>query len=151
MSGTLQHLDPTTLLIGENVRDNATLDPQFVASVREHGVLQPITAVRSDTGIEVRDGQRRTLGAREAKLDAIPVYALDRQATDDKIATAERIAHQIVTNDQRSALTDAQCAKVHSTGAWMKPAPAEGRWRRSARGLGACGTSCVGRVGTARP
>jgi ParB family chromosome partitioning protein len=111
MTGTLQHLDPTILLIGENVRDNAALDSQFVASVREHGVLQPITAVRTDTGIEVRDGQRRTLAAREAKLNTIPVYVLDGQAADDKTATAERIAHQIVTNDQRSALTDAQRVK----------------------------------------
>jgi ParB family chromosome partitioning protein len=39
------------------------------------------------------------------------VYVLDRQAADHKTATAERIAHQIVTNDQRSALTDAQRVK----------------------------------------
>ena len=26
MTGTLEHLDPATLLIGENVRDNAALD-----------------------------------------------------------------------------------------------------------------------------
>jgi ParB family chromosome partitioning protein len=32
---------------------------QFVASIREHGVLQPITAIRTDDGVEVRDGQRR--------------------------------------------------------------------------------------------
>ena len=61
MSGTLQHLDPATLVIGDNVRDSAALVPQFVASIAEHGVLQPITAVRTDDGIEVRDGQRRTL------------------------------------------------------------------------------------------
>jgi hypothetical protein len=30
MTGTLEHLDPTTVLIGENVRDNVSLDPQFV-------------------------------------------------------------------------------------------------------------------------
>ena len=48
MSGTLEHLDPTTLLIGENVRDKAGLEPQFVASIGEHGVLQPVTAVRTD-------------------------------------------------------------------------------------------------------
>src|SRR5439155_15023480 len=83
----------------------------FLASVREHGVLQPITAVRTDAGVEVRDGQRRTLAAREAKLAVIPVYVLDGQSTDEKTATAERIAHQIVTNDQRAALTDAQRAK----------------------------------------
>ena len=36
-------------------------------------------------------------------------------------------------------------AKVQSTGAWMQPAPAEVRWRASARGLGICGMPCVGR------
>jgi hypothetical protein len=76
------------------VRDNAALDAHFLASVREHGVLQPITAVRTEAGIEVRDGQRRTLAARKAKLETIPVYVLDGQVTDDKAATAERIAQQ---------------------------------------------------------
>ena len=85
--------------IADNVRDNAALDSQFLASVCEHGVLQPITAIRTDADIEVRDGQRRTLAAREARLDTIPVYVLDAQPADDKTATAERIAHQIVTND----------------------------------------------------
>ena len=69
--------NPTALLIGENVHDNAALDSQFLASVREHVVLQPITAIRADVGMEVRDGQRCTLAAREAKLDTIPVYVLD--------------------------------------------------------------------------
>jgi len=59
MTGTLQHLDPTTLLIGDNVRDDAALDKPFLASVCEHDVLQPITAVPTAAGIEVRDGQRR--------------------------------------------------------------------------------------------
>jgi ParB family transcriptional regulator, chromosome partitioning protein len=92
MTGTLQHLDPTTVLIGVNVRDDAAMDDQFIASVREHGVLQPITAVRTSAGIEVRDGQRRTLAAREAKLPTIPVYVLDASTSGDKTATAERIA-----------------------------------------------------------
>ncbi len=72
MSGTLEHLDPTTVLIGENVRDTVVLDPQFVASIAQHGVLQPVTAVRTDDGVEVRDGQRRTLAAREARLSQHP-------------------------------------------------------------------------------
>jgi ParB family transcriptional regulator, chromosome partitioning protein len=71
-------------------------------------VLQLITAVRTDAGIEVRDGRRRTLAAREAKLPTIPLYIVDTPTSDDKGATAEPIAHQIVTNDQHSALTDAQ-------------------------------------------
>jgi hypothetical protein len=66
MSGTLEHLDPTTLVIGDNVRDTVVLEPQFIASIGEHGVLQPVTAVRTDDGVEVRDGQRRTMAARDA-------------------------------------------------------------------------------------
>jgi ParB family transcriptional regulator, chromosome partitioning protein len=53
MTGNLQHLDPTTLLIGENVRDNAALDEQFLASVREHGVL--LSTARS-TRIDAGEG-----------------------------------------------------------------------------------------------
>ena len=111
MSGTLEHLDPTTLVIGDNVRDTADLDPQFLASITEHGVLQPVTAVRTDDGVEIRDGQRRTLAAREAKLTTIPVYVLATAQTPPKSATAERIAQQIVANDHRESLTDAQRAK----------------------------------------
>jgi ParB family chromosome partitioning protein len=109
--GTLEHLDPHLLVLDENVRDVARLDPDFAASVREHGVLQPITAVQGTDGVvRVRDGQLRTLAAIAADLDAIPVYV--RPAADDtKTDAANRIVHQIVANDQRSALTDAQRAK----------------------------------------
>ena len=37
MTGTLEHLDPASVLVGENVRDTADLDPRFIASIREHG------------------------------------------------------------------------------------------------------------------
>ncbi|KAA0093578.1 nuclease [Mycolicibacterium sp. P1-18] len=107
MTGTLEHLDPTTLHLADNVRDDAALDANFLASVAEHGVLQPVTAVRAaDDRIEVRDGQRRTLAARHAGLSTIPVYVLDATGTD----TAARITHQMVTNDHRTPLTDAQRA-----------------------------------------
>jgi ParB-like chromosome segregation protein Spo0J len=39
--GTLEHVDPHALVIGDNVRDDAALDAEFIASIREHGVLQP--------------------------------------------------------------------------------------------------------------
>ncbi|KUI34195.1 ParB N-terminal domain-containing protein [Mycobacterium sp. GA-2829] len=101
--GTLEHLDPQTVTLEDNVRDAAALDADFLASITEHGVLQPVTAVRTGEEVRIRDGQRRTLAARQAGLPTIPVYVLD--APD---GAAERIAHQIVTNDQRTALTDAQ-------------------------------------------
>ena len=107
----LEHLDPTTVLIGESVRDTVVLDPQFVASIAQHGVLQPITAVRTDDGVEVRDGQRRTLAARQARLSSIPVYVLATAQMPPKSIAAERITQQIVANDHRASLTDAQRAK----------------------------------------
>ena len=62
--GSLEHLDPNVLQIGENVRDAVDLGKEFLASLREHGVLVPITAVRDEDGtVTVRNGQRRTLGA----------------------------------------------------------------------------------------
>ena len=101
MTGTLEHLDPAAVLVGENVRDTADLDPRFIASIREHGVLQPLTAIRTDAGIEVRDGQRRTLAAREAGLASIPVYVIDTDTTNSKAATAE--THRPPNRHQRPA------------------------------------------------
>ncbi|ORA26314.1 ParB/RepB/Spo0J family partition protein [Mycobacterium aquaticum] len=109
--GTLEHLDPATLDIDDNVRDDATLDKTFVASIAENGVLVPITAVRSaedPSVIRVRNGQMRTLAARELGLTSIPVYVLPSSAADASEETVERIVHQIVTNDRVKALTEAQ-------------------------------------------
>jgi ParB family chromosome partitioning protein len=98
--GTLEHLDPSTLQLEGNVRDDAVLTKQFLASIAENGVLVPVTAVRTPEGaIVVRTGQRRTLAAREAGLATIPVYV-----HDDGI----RLVEQIVENDHRTGLTEAQ-------------------------------------------
>lgn len=112
--GTLEHLDPATLEIGDNVRDEAVLDKSFLASIAENGVLTPITAVRSADNpdiIRVRNGQMRTLAARELGLTTVPVYVLPSSAADASEETIERIVHQIVTNDQVKAITDAQRAR----------------------------------------
>lgn len=56
-------LDPHALDIGANVRDQVDLSetPDFVESIRDHGVLEAISAVQlADGQIVVRDGQRRT-------------------------------------------------------------------------------------------
>ena len=112
--GTLEHLDPTLLDIGDNVRDDAALSKDFIASIAELGVLVPITGVRDPERSEVvrvRNGQRRTLAAREAGLASVPVYVLPSTAADANQETIDRIVHQIVTNDQKEDLTDAQRAR----------------------------------------
>lgn len=107
--GTLEHLDPTTLVVDTNVRDEADLDADFIASIAEHGVLQPIAAVRAADGqILVRAGQRRTLAARAAGLATVPVYVRPLAPGDDLV---ERVTEQIVENDQRRELTESQRAR----------------------------------------
>ena len=47
-------------------------------------MLVPLTAVRGDDGVvRIRNGQRRTLGAREFGLSTVPVYVLAATATGD--------------------------------------------------------------------
>jgi ParB family transcriptional regulator, chromosome partitioning protein len=107
--GTLEHLDPTTLVVDTNVRDDADLDADFIASISEHGVLQPIAAVRAADGQTlVRAGQRRTLAARAAGLATVPVYVRPLAPGDDLV---ERVTEQIVENDQRRELTESQRAR----------------------------------------
>ena len=101
-AGTIEDLDPRTLIVAANVRTGAQLDAQFVASLRDLGVLEPVTAVRQGKEIRVRYGQRRTLGAVEAKLATIPVRVID--AGDDE---ALRIVAQMAENDHRAPISTA--------------------------------------------
>ena len=96
----LQQVDPRNLQLENNVRAEASLTKDFIASIKELGVLMPVIAVRNPDGtLMVRAGQRRTAAAREAGLPFIPVYITD-EGTDD----ASRLVTQIVENDQRLSL-----------------------------------------------
>ncbi|KKX97710.1 ParB/RepB/Spo0J family partition protein [Microbacterium sp. Ag1] len=97
---TVVRVDPKTLLVGPNVRKEVTLRPEFVASIREHGVLVPILAQETTDGLEVVDGQMRTLAAVDAELVDVPVF-VQPPAADD----AARIVEQIVVNEDRASLT----------------------------------------------
>jgi ParB family transcriptional regulator, chromosome partitioning protein len=99
-TGELVHVDPDSLSIETNVRTEASVTKQFIASIKENGVLVPIVAVRDADGtLRVRAGQRRTLAAREAGLATVPVYVTDADAD-----TASRVVAQITENDHRLAL-----------------------------------------------
>jgi ParB family chromosome partitioning protein len=95
-------VDPRALILEVNVRTDAALTPEFIASVKTHGVLTPVLVQRHDDGLYVRAGQRRTLAAIEADLPTIPAYVVGGD-TDE----ARRIIEQMVENDQRRALGDA--------------------------------------------
>ena len=48
--------------------------------------------------------------ARKLRLSTVPVYVLPATATDTAAETIDRIVHQMVTNDHKCDLTDAQRA-----------------------------------------
>jgi ParB family chromosome partitioning protein len=105
VAGELRHLDPETLVIDTNIRTTAALTKEFIASVGD-GIRLPVLAVDTSEGVLVRDGQRRTLAAREAGLATIPVYIVPTvDGDDDKAATAARIIDQMVANTHRTNLS----------------------------------------------
>jgi ParB family chromosome partitioning protein len=105
---TLEWLDPAILTVDVNVRKDAALTPSFVASIKEHGVLEPVIAHRKDDGtVHVLMGQRRTRAAVEAARPLIPVMVMDSPEE------AERIVTQVVENIQRAELTEADEADAY--------------------------------------
>ncbi len=96
------HVDPATLVIGANARLDADLTAEFIASIKQHGVLQTIDTYRNTDGaLVVLRGQRRTLAAVQAGLPTVPVRVLPGDQDE-----ARRIVEQIVENDHRAAMRD---------------------------------------------
>jgi ParB family chromosome partitioning protein len=105
---TLEMLDPATLTVDINVRKDAALTPDFIASIAEHGVMEPVIAHRKDDGVvHVLMGQRRTRAAVEAGRTSIPVMIIKSPEE------AERIVTQVVENIQRAELTEADEADAY--------------------------------------
>lgn len=94
-------VDPRTLKIGSNVRLDARLDVDFIESIRERGVLEPIIAYRDPDGhLVVLRGQRRTLAAVETKRPTVRVIV---ESNPDEI---DRITDQTIENVHRTGITD---------------------------------------------
>ncbi len=111
----LCHVDPGTLLVDRNVRhqvsgparaEAAAAMRTLVASVREHGVLVPIVAVRlADGRLRLRMGDRRTHAAFEAGLGSLPVLVRE---TDGDADTAQRVIEQWTENEHRAGLATSE-------------------------------------------
>ncbi|MFF2115047.1 ParB/RepB/Spo0J family partition protein [Rhodococcus koreensis] len=150
----LIYLNPAEAEIEPNTRD--TVDPvklaELTESIREHGVLQAIKAVRyADGTIRVRDGQCRTLAARDAGLTSLPALVTPDTATSDTERGIERITQQIVANDHRNDLTDGQraagIAQMLDLGASVtKIAKAVHLPRAQVKAAAAVGTSATART-----
>jgi ParB family chromosome partitioning protein len=105
-------LNPASLLVDVNIRHDIKLDKDFIASIKEHGVLVPVTAVRTASGdIRVRFGHRRIAAAVQAGLPAVPVDVIGNEGADDA-AAIERIVTQHAENTHRASLTAAEKVDV---------------------------------------
>jgi ParB family chromosome partitioning protein len=124
--GRLALVDPNTLELEVNTRLEANLDPHFCASIRDRGVREPITVRRraSDGTLVVRKGQRRTLAAVRVGLAQVPVIIAPEPATEDgaevdtdsadyRAGQAERIVDQLVENQHRRGIGDAEEVAAH--------------------------------------
>ena len=101
----VEQIDPATLLVDVNVRTETIADREFVASIKDLGVLQPIRAVRTSEGaLRVEFGHRRTLAAIEAGLATVPVIVVADEQTDTT-GQVERIVRQYAENEHRTGLT----------------------------------------------
>ena len=99
--------------IHRNPRQTRTsFDPQdlaeLAASIREHGVIQPLIVTRSEQDDEyiLIAGERRWLAARQAGLDIIP--AIVREASD-----LQRLELALIENVQRADLNPLEAAEAY--------------------------------------
>jgi ParB family chromosome partitioning protein len=107
--GRLEHVAPSTLTFGTNVRLDEKIDRTFVSSIKQHGVLTPITVTEDEEGrMTVLLGNRRTRAAIETGREWIPAYVIPVLAGE-----AERIVDQLVENDQRASLDPAEHAQAY--------------------------------------
>lgn len=104
----VEQIDPAAILVDRNIR-TADVDPDLDASIKAHGVLVPILAVRTSDGkVRARDGHRRLTAATRHGLTAVPVLITG----DEDDADADRIIRQYVINEHRAGLTTTERAEV---------------------------------------
>ena len=109
----LVFVDPATLVVAANVRGELDLDAEFLASIRDLGVLSPIKARRAaDGSLRVLFGHRRAVAAAEVGRPVVPVVVVD--APDDaKAAEILRVVEQVVENTRRSGISEADEVRAH--------------------------------------
>ena len=83
---------------------------ELAATIKEHGLLQPITVVKKDDGYMIISGERRYKAHLFNEAKTIKAYILD--ATDEEVQELT-----LIENIQRNDLTDFEIAN-HIVGLW---------------------------------
>ncbi|WP_369185985.1 ParB/RepB/Spo0J family partition protein [Streptomyces sp. Y1] len=90
-----------------NVR-KAELTPDFVGSIKEHGLLQPIIATPYEGGVAIILGNRRAKGSIEANR------TVDVIVRNDLSAEEARIIAQLVENMHREDMRESEIADAYA-------------------------------------
>jgi ParB/RepB/Spo0J family partition protein len=106
----LREVNPGALTISDmNERTRDPLIEDMAASVGQQGVVQPPIVRENGDGLEVVVGQRRTLAARRAGLDALPVVVMgwnDADALEASITeNIEGFRERVTDNERAAAVT----------------------------------------------
>lgn len=110
--GYLTHVDPRTLILGDNVRTVADIGqqrPRLVANIAKRGVKQAVIANDTGDGLLLRVGFSRVLAAVLA-VDTHPLIPVHVVPADDD--DAERLIDQLTENDFREELTAGERAEA---------------------------------------
>lgn len=77
-------------------------------SIKQNGVIQPITVRKKNNGYEVIAGERRLRAVRELEFDKIPAYIMSDVNTEDKM-----LELALIENIQRQDLNAIELAKAY--------------------------------------
>ncbi|MEY9846102.1 ParB/RepB/Spo0J family partition protein [Streptacidiphilus sp. BW17] len=103
----LEDVDPSELIFTRNVR-KAELTPDFVGSIKENGLYQPIIATPHEDGIAIILGNRRAKGSIEAGR------TVDVIVRNDLTAEEARIIAQLAENMHREDMRQSEIADAYA-------------------------------------
>ncbi|WP_396645410.1 ParB/RepB/Spo0J family partition protein [Microbacterium sp.] len=105
----LVQVNPAALLFRDQAREDATPDEGLIASIRQHGILQPpiVGPGPKEGTYYVLFGHRRVGGAIAAGLEQITVILREEAPLDAEALTLEE---QLVENERRKQLTSKDLA-----------------------------------------
>lgn len=99
----IEDFDPNDLIFTRNVRP-VELDTEFVGSIKENGLFQPIIAAPHENGYAIILGNRRAKGSIEAERN------VDLIVRNDLSAEEARIVGQLVENLHRMDMRESEIA-----------------------------------------
>ena len=67
---------------------------QLVQSIKNNGILQPLTATKTEDGYQLISGHRRLLAAQVLKLESVPVVVMEKSREDIAVLCAVENLHR---------------------------------------------------------